>query len=169
MKKGRKNTIEQVPLTGKPEHLLNRVEVFKKMCRMLEMKRKRFIENDWQHYSKLIPRQQFLHLMMVRHSLPCNLAKIMQITGMTSAGASIFVDKMVKQGAFERREDANDRRNITICFTPRAEKIAARIDDRLNQYIFQFFADCSTEELESLEQASRLVCRVLDAHGEEEL
>ena len=36
--------------------------------------------------------------MMVRHSLPCNLAKIMQVTGMTSAGASIFVDKMVKCG-----------------------------------------------------------------------
>ena len=97
MKKGKKNLNNSEPLTGKPEYMLGRVEVFKKMCRMLEMKRKRFIENDWQHYAKLIPRQQFLHLMMVRHSLPCNLAKIMQITGMTSAGASIFVDKMVKQ------------------------------------------------------------------------
>ena len=168
MKKGRKNTNAQVPLTGKPEHLLSRVEVFKKMCRMLEMKRKRFIENDWQHYAKLIPRQQFLHLMMVRHSLPCNLAKIMQVTGMTSAGASIFVDKMVKQGALERHEDANDRRNIIISFTPRAEKITARIDDRLNQYIFQFFADCNENELANLEQASRLVCRVLDSREDEE-
>ena len=103
MKKKSDNHYEQVPLTGKPEHLLGRVEVFKKMCRMLEVKRKRFIENDWQHYAKLIPRQQFLHLMMVRHSLPCKLAKIMQVTGMTSAGASIFVDKMVKRGALERR------------------------------------------------------------------
>ncbi len=169
MKKGRKNNIEQVPLTGKPEHLLGRVEVFKKMCRMLEMKRKRFIENDWQHYAKLIPRQQFLHLMMVRHSLPCNLAKIMQVTGMTSAGASIFVDKMVKQGALERIEDPNDRRNVIVTFTPRAEKITARIDDRLNQYIFHFFADCTPEELETLEAASRLVCRVLDAREDEEI
>ena len=169
MKKGRKNIKNaQVPLTGKPEHLLSRVEVFKKMCRMLEMKRKRFIENDWQHYAKLIPRQQFLHLMMVRHSLPCNLAKIMQVTGMTSAGASIFVDKMVKLGALERYEDSNDRRNIIISFTPRAEKITTRIDDRLNQYIFQFFADCSESELANLEQASRLVCRVLDSRDDEE-
>ena len=159
---------EQVSLSGKPEHLLDRVEVFKKMCRMLEIKRKRFIENDWQHYAKLIPRQQFLHLMMVRHSLPCNLAKIMQVTGMTSAGASIFVDKMVKQGALERHEDADDRRNIIISFTPRAKQITDRIDDRLNRYIFQYFADCNAEELAELEQASRLVCRVLDARGEEE-
>lgn len=167
--KGKKNNNAQVPLTGKPEHLLGRVEVFKKMCRMLEVKRKRFIENDWQHYAKLIPRQQFLHLMMVRHSLPCNLAKIMQITGMTSAGASIFVDKMVKRGALERKEDANDRRNIIISFTPRAEKITSRIEDRLNQYIFQFFADCSQEELEVLEKASRLVCRVLDSREDDDI
>ena len=160
---------KRCPLTGKPEHQLDRVDVFKKMCRMLEMKRKRFIENDWQHYAKLIPRQQFLHLMMVRHSLPCNLAKIMQITGMTSAGASIFVDKMVKSGALERREDPNDRRNIVISFTPRAEKITERIDDRLNQYIFGFFADCGEKELATLEEASRIVCRVLDSREEDEL
>ncbi len=168
MKKDKKSTEEAEILTGKPEHLLGRVEVFKKMCRMLEMKRKRFIENDWAHYAKLIPRQQFLHLMMVRHSLPCNLAKIVQITGMTSAGASIFVDKMVKLGALERHDDPNDRRNIIISFTPRAEAITERIDDRLNQYIFHFFADCSEEELNTLETASRIVCRVLDARGNED-
>lgn len=169
MKKDKRNNdTAPSPLTGKPEYMLSRVEVFKKMCRMLEIKRKRFIENDWQHYAKLIPRQQFLHLMMVRHSLPCNLAKIMQITGMTSAGASIFVDKMVKLGALERHEDVGDRRNIIISFTPRADAITERIDDRLNQYIFSFFADCSESELESLENASRLVCRVLDSRRDEE-
>ena len=167
MKKDKKINNEQMPLTGKPEHLLGRVEVFKKMCRMLEVKRKQFLENHWKRYEKVIPRQQFLHLMMVRHSLPCNLNKIMQITGMTSAGASIFVDKMVKFGALERREDVADRRNIIISFSPQAEKIVERIDDRLNKYIFQFFADCSAEELAVLEQASRLVCRVLDSRGEE--
>ena len=169
MKKNQQKNAGQVPLTGKPEHLLGRIEVFKKMCRMLEVKRKRFIENDWQHYAKLIPRQQFLHLMMVRHSLPCNLAKIMQITGMTSAGASIFVDKMVKRGALERQTDVNDRRNVIISFTPRAAKITERIEDRLNQYIFQFFADCDEEELAVLEQASRIVCRVLDSRDDEAL
>ena len=169
MKKDRKIiNNEQVPLTGKPEHLLDRVDVFKKMCRMLEVKRKQFLENHWKRYEKVIPRQQFLHLMMVRHSLPCNLNKIVQITGMTSAGASIFVDKMVKLGALERKEDAEDRRNIIISFTPHVGEVVERIDDRLNKYIFQFFADCNAEELAVLEQASRLVCRVLDSRGEDE-
>ena len=76
---------------------------------------------------------------------------------------------MVKQGAFERHEDENDRRNITISFTERARKMTDRIDDRLNKYIMQFFADCDEAELANLEEASRLVCRVLDSREDEEL
>lgn len=150
------------PLTGKTEDQLNRIEVFKKMCRMLEMKRKRFLEEDWRHYAKLIPQQQFIHLMMVRHSLPCNLARIMQMTGLTSPGASIFVDKMVKHGVFERVDDPGDRRNVIINFTPRAAEMVGHLEDRLNRYIFNFFEICTEEELVVLEEASRIVCRVLD-------
>ena len=87
---------------------------------------------------------------------------------MTSAGASIFVDKMVKMGVLERHEDVADRRNIVISFTPRAQKSTEHIDDRLNHYILNFFDGCSEEELKSLEESSRLVCRVLDSRYEEE-
>ena len=168
-KNNRKVKTEQMPLSGKPEHLLSRVEVFKKMCRMLEITRRRFLENDWRHYSRLIPQQQFVHLMMARHSLPCNLAKIMRVTGMTSAGASIFVDKMVKMGILERHEDAEDRRSIVISFTKRAQEGMEHLDDRLNRYIMQFFGDCREEELEIVEKASRIACRVLDSHGMEDV
>ena len=159
---------DATPISGKPEDQLSRIEVFKKMCRMLEMKRRRFLENDWRHYSKLLPQQQFIHLMMVRHSLPCNLARIMKLTGLTSAGASIFVDKMVKMGILLREEDPADRRSIIIRFTPRALEKIEHLDDRLNRYIFHLFDNATAEELETLEAASRLVCRVLDAVEEEE-
>jgi len=155
------------PISGKPEDQLSRIEVFKKMCRMLEMTRRRFLENDWRHYAKLLPQQQFIHLMMVRHSLPCNLARIMKVTGLTSAGASIFVDKMVKMGILVREEDPSDRRSIVIRFTPRAQEKIDHLDDRLNSYIFHLFDNATEEELEGLEAASRLVCRVLDSLEEE--
>ena len=159
---------ESSPISGKPEDQLSRIEVFKKMCRMLEMKRRRFLEYDWRHYSKLLPQQQFIHLMMVRHSLPCNLARIMKLTGLTSAGASIFVDKMVKMGILIREEDPADRRSIVIRFTPRAMEKIEHLDDRLNRYIFHLFDNATAEELETLEAASRLVCRVLDSVEEED-
>ncbi len=89
----------------------------------------------------------------------------MQLTGLTSAGASIFVDKMVKRGVFERCDDPDDRRNVIINFTPRAQEMTVRLDNRLNRYIYDFFDTCSEQELATLEEASRIVCRVLD--GEE--
>ena len=56
-----------VPLTGKPEDQLDRIEVFKKMCRMLEVKRKAFLDSAWRDYhSGELPQQQFIHLMMLR-------------------------------------------------------------------------------------------------------
>ncbi|MBO5725078.1 MAG: hypothetical protein J6S58_09645, partial [Lentisphaeria bacterium] len=79
-----------------------------------------------------------------------------------SPGASIFVDKMVKHGIFERVDDPGDRRNVIINFTPRASEMVGHLEDRLNRYIFNFFEICSEEELVVLEEASRIVCRVLD-------
>ena len=88
------------------------VSVFKKMVRMLELKRRQFFESDWKNCSRIIPRAQFNHLMLVRFSMPCNLGTIMGITGLTSAGASLFVDKLVNAGVLKREEDPDDRRNI---------------------------------------------------------
>lgn len=150
------------PLSGKPENQLDRIEVFKKMCRMLEVTRRNFLDAEWRRYAAEIPQQQFVHLMMVRLSLPCNLARIMALTGLTSPGASIFVNKLVKLGLFERVDNPADRRNVIINFTPQGAAMCHDIDDRLNRYIYGFFANCSPEELTVLEASSRVVCRTLD-------
>ena len=75
---------------------------------------------------------------------------------------------MVKYGALERHEDVTDRRNVIISFTLHVQTVIERIDDRLDKYIFQYFSDCTPEELKTLEDASRLVCRVLDSKKESE-
>ena len=90
------------------------VAVFKKMCRLLEFKRRQFFEDDWKNCARTIPRAQFNHLMLVRFSMPCNLGTIMRITGLTSAGASLFVDKLVNSGVLMRQEDPDDRRNAIL-------------------------------------------------------
>ena len=109
---------EDAPLTGKPENELDRVEVFKKMCRMLEVRRRAFLDSAWRDfYAAEIPQQQFIHLMMIRFSLPCNLARIMEVTGLSSAGASILVNKLGKFELVVRHDDPEDRRNVIINFT----------------------------------------------------
>ncbi|MBP5182742.1 MAG: MarR family transcriptional regulator, partial [Lentisphaeria bacterium] len=96
------------------------VEVFKKMCRLLEIYRHKFLCEDRKRSSGIvsIPQQQYAHLMMIRFALPCNLSRIMEITGLTSAGASLFVNKLVQKGVLIRMEDPKDRRNVIITLSP---------------------------------------------------
>ncbi len=150
-----------VPAVSDGKGRARQIETLKMMCRLLERRRRKFLEEDWRNYADLIPQQQFIHLMMVRSSLPCNLARIMQLTGLTSAGASIFVNKLVKLSILERMDDPTDRRNVIIRFSPRAAAITARIEERLNRYVCGFFNGCTDEELATLTAASELVCRVL--------
>ena len=139
------------------------VSVFKKMVRMLELKRRQFFEGDWKNCSRIIPRAQFNHLMLVRFSMPCNLGTIMAITGLTSAGASLFVDKLVNAGVLNREEDPNDRRNIIISVTDRGQEFLREIDDRLDDFICKYFAECTPEELQVVDKSMRIVCSKIDS------
>lgn len=138
------------------------VSIFKKMCRMLELKRRQFFEGDWKNCSRIIPRAQFNHLMLVRFSMPCNLGTIMSITGLTSAGASLFVDKLVNAGVLKREEDPNDRRNIVISVTEQGQQFLREIDDRLDDFIYRYFAECCEDELKTIDGAMRIVCSKLE-------
>ena len=139
------------------------LERFKKMCRLLEISNREFFSNDWQRYSKLLTPQQYNHLMLVRLALPCNLTRIMSLTGLTSAGASLFVDKMVKLGIFTRVENPSDRRNIIIDFTAEASVAVEKTEERLNESITGFFDTCTEEEISIINLASSLVCTKLSA------
>lgn len=141
------------------------VEVFKKMCRLLEIYRHKFLCEDRKRSSGIvsIPQQQYAHLMMIRFALPCNLSRIMEITGLTSAGASLFVNKLVQKGVLIRMEDPKDRRNVIITLSPSAKKEIGQIDNRLNLYLCRHFESCTEEELLTLQKASLIVCGKLHA------
>ena len=159
----RKNGEPAVPLSGKPENQLDRIEVFKKMCRMLEVRRRAVLDAAWrEHYADELPQQQFIHLMILRFSLPCNLARVMEVTGLSSAGASILVNKLVQFGCLLRYDDPADRRNVIINFTPKGAEMCSAVEDLLNRYIFSYFDNCKEKELQEIEDASRTICRALD-------
>ena len=65
------------------------LEALKKMVRLLERKHREFLEKDWKEHAYEIQRSQFNQLMTVRFAMPCNLGRIMAVTGLTSAGASL--------------------------------------------------------------------------------
>lgn len=137
------------------------LEVFKRCCRLLELRRRLFLAAEWKSLAGTMPRGQFFNLMLVRFILPCNLGRIMEVTGLTSAGASLFVDKLVQQGYLTRADDPGDRRNVRIGVTPKGRELLKEVETRLNAYITAYFDTCTAEELADIGRGTSLIVRKL--------
>ncbi len=133
------------------------LDVFKLCCRMLELRRRTFLAAEWKRHADIMPRGQFFNLMLIRFILPCNLSKIMELTGLTSAGASLFVDKLVQQGYLTRADDPADRRNVLIDVSDKGRELLSGVEDRLNAYITSYFATCTAEEFSTLEKGMQVI------------
>ena len=140
-------------MSGKPD-----VEFFKRMVRLLDLKRRTYLAQNRPVFAAKISPAQFNHLMLLRFVLPCNLARIMAVTNLTSAGASLFVDKLVQSGVLTRRTDPGDRRNVIIGASPQTQQIFQQVDKGLNELIDSYFDDYTPEELETIERAGRIIC-----------
>ena len=138
------------------------LEVFKRCCRMLELRRRTFLAAEWKRHAGIMPRGQFFNLMLVRFVLPCTLGKIMELTGLTSAGASLFVDKLVSQGYLTRTDDPADRRNVLIGVSEKGRELLSGVEDRLNEYIVSYFSTCTEKELDDIENGMQVIFHKLD-------
>ena len=142
------------------------LEALKKMVRLLERKHRAFLEQDWKEHAYEIQRSQFNQLMIVRFAMPCNLSRIMAVTGLTSAGASLFVDKLVQSGYLIRTDDPNDRRNVRISLSDKGAKFIGEVVDRFNEFINGFLRTRTREELAIVSQAMDIINQTID-DGEE--
>ena len=138
------------------------LEVFKRCCRMLELRRRTFLAAEWKRHAGIMPRGQFFNLRLVRFVLPCTLGKIMELTGLTSAGASLFVDKLVSQGYLTRTDDPADRRNVLIGVSEKGRELLSGVEDRLNEYIVSYFSTCTEKELDDIENGMQVIFHKLD-------
>ena len=142
------------------------LEALKKMVRLLERKHRAFLEQDWKEHAYEIQRSQFNQLMTVRFAMPCNLGRIMAVTGLTSAGASLFVDKLVQSGYLLRTDDPNDRRNVRISLSDKGAKFIDEVVDRFNAFINDYLRTRTEEELAVITKAMNIINETLD-DGEE--
>ena len=141
---------------------LKNLESFKRMVRLLDLKRRSYFVRNCPKFPVRITTVQFNHLMLLRFSLPCNLTRVMTVTGLTSAGASLFVEKLVTSGVLRRETDPRDRRNVIISASPETRKLFREVDRGLNELIDGYFNFCTPEELSVLERAGEIVCAKFD-------
>ena len=138
------------------------IESFKRMVRLVDLKRRTYLAVNRPKFALRIPPTQFSHLMLLRFVLPCNLSRVMTVTGLTSAGASLFVDKLVESGVLLRQVDPSDRRGIIISAAPRTQEIFRQVDQGLNELIDGYFERCTPDELAVLERAGEIICSKFD-------
>ena len=143
---------------------LQSLENFKRMVRLLDHKRRVYFAKKCPKFAVRLSSAQFNHLMLIRSVLPCNLSRVMSVTGLTSAGASLFVEKLVASKVLTREVDPRDRRNVIISATPTTRDIFRQIDQGLNELIEGYFSKCgcTPEELAVLERAGTIVCDKFD-------
>ncbi len=164
-KNGVKQAMRPAPGAPLPETSPD-LEALKKMVRLLERKHRAFLEKDWKEHAYEIQRSQFNQLMIVRFAMPCNLSRIMAVTGLTSAGASLFVDKLVQSGYLIRTDDPHDRRNVRISLSNKGAKFIAGVVDRFNEFINGYLRTRTSEELAIISRAMNIINETID-DGEE--
>jgi len=117
---------------------------------------------DWKELTGKISFKQLDYLMLIRLAMPCNLQQVMTLTGLSSSAASLFVDKMTRQGVVLREQDPRDRRNILIRPGEKLMGLLNEIDAELERIIVNELRSCSPEQIDELERSCALVCEKLE-------
>ena len=143
------------------------VDCFKRMYRMIDYQRRLCMcdvcsRYNWQEFAGKISFKQLDYLMLIRLAMPCNLQQVMILTGLSSSAASLFVDKMTKQGVILREQDPRDRRNILIRPGVKLMELLNEIDFELEKIILTELRHCSPEQIAELDRSCALVCDKLE-------
>jgi DNA-binding MarR family transcriptional regulator len=117
---------------------------------------------EGEEFAGKISFKQLDYLMLIRLAMPCNLQQVMTLTGLSSSAASLFVDKMTKQGVVIREQDPRDRRNILIRPGHKLMELLNEIDRELERIIVNELRSCSPEQIGELDRSCALVCGKLE-------
>jgi len=143
------------------------VSLIKKMYRLLDATKRGYLSANWsslagcKQFEQLTP-VQINHLLLIRFELPCNLNRIRAVTGLSSAGASTFIDRLVQAGVIHRETDPNDRRNVRIAATEELQQLFDDVDDGLDRLIVEQLQQVPQEQHQAIADASRIICDYLE-------
>ena len=143
------------------------VDCFKRMYRMIDYHLRLCMcdvcsRYDWLEFTGKISFKQLDYLMLIRLAMPCNLQQVMTLTGLSSSAASLFVDKMTRQGVILREQDPRDRRNILIKPGEKLLALLNAIDSELEKIIVNELRSCTPEQTAELDRSCALVCQKLE-------
>lgn len=93
---------------------------------------------------------QFAVLRMLFHDGPLAMGAIAEHLGISLAGATGIIDRLVIQGVVERTRSREDRRVVWVDLSPEGQKRMEHLKDDRHQQMQQLLQPLSPDEVETL-------------------
>ncbi len=109
---------------------------------------------------------QFKLLKMVANTAAEKISEVANFLGISNPAASKSVDRLVRRGLLNRREDPKDRRSIQLSLTERGTKLLERCEIVQNETLEKLFKDFASEEfIKTASILDRLSIDLADSSG----
>ncbi len=105
---------------------------------------------------------QYKTLLTIAASGRCSLGDLGRELEVAMSSASQMVDRLVAQGLVERRQDADNRRQVVIRLTPRGEALIGELRRGILVRYRKFFKRLDAAEQAELVGAFETIARILD-------
>ena len=92
-------------------------------------------------------------LVILSASEPLNLAAVANELGVSPSNASRTCDQLVRRRLVLRREDTNDRRNLSLALAPEGRQLLANVMQRREELLAQVVSRLSPDDQGSLMSA----------------
>ncbi|SDT37917.1 MarR family winged helix-turn-helix transcriptional regulator [Microlunatus soli] len=104
----------------------------------------------------------------VNRDVPATPAQLASRAGVTRAGMTSRIERLVRNGLVTRSEDPHDRRSVLIAVTPAGRAAWKRIVHRWGEHEQGLFAGLTTAELKRLNALLRKAFIALDRGAEQQ-
>jgi DNA-binding MarR family transcriptional regulator len=100
---------------------------------------------------------QFSALYQIYHNGACGVSDIGEHLGVTNAGASQMIDRLVQQGLLERTEDLHDRRSKHLALTSKGLALVHSSIEARRRWLAELTTALTPEQQEEISTALTLL------------
>ena len=141
-------------------------EALKKLVRLINHLQQIYLSELWPRHLQsaaagTLTARQALHLMQIRGSLPCNLSRIMFLTGLSSSAASLYVDEMVRKNILIRRGGVKDKRSTIVDASAEAAASLKAVDEGIDRFLQEVASGATPKQQREIDRSLELLGKML--------
>ncbi|MBQ9366049.1 MAG: winged helix DNA-binding protein [Schwartzia sp.] len=109
-----------------------------------------------------LPINQFSVLGVLNDDGTVPMREVGDTLAMPKQQLTSIVDKLVRMGLVEKKENEQDRRQIDISLTPKGTELIASFEEKLREHIKSSFASLSKEDTDRIMSSVKTILKAID-------